>query len=65
MKFIQCQNCDRKLLKIGKFDMLSIKCPRCKTINHLSVENAKPEVHEAPTHNGETCGSTNETTQTT
>lgn len=64
MKFIQCQNCDRKLLKIGKFDELSIKCPRCKTINHLSVTNAKPEVHETPEYNGETCGSNQANSQT-
>lgn len=63
MKFIQCQNCDRKLLKIGKFDELSIKCPRCKTINHLSVTNAKPEVHETPT-SGVNHGSNHANTQT-
>ena len=40
MHFISCQECGKKLLKIGNFDKLSIKCSRCKTINHLSVENA-------------------------
>ncbi|MFB2538797.1 Com family DNA-binding transcriptional regulator [Acinetobacter sp. c3-l95] len=47
MKFILCQNCSKKLLKIGHFDNLSIKCPRCKILNHLSVMNALPEAQEA------------------
>lgn len=50
MRFICCQNCNKKLLKIGQYDELAIKCPRCKTINHLSVQNAANagnEAHEA------------------
>ncbi|MBS9780658.1 MAG: Com family DNA-binding transcriptional regulator [Moraxellaceae bacterium] len=49
MIFIHCQNCNRKLLKVGKFDQLSIKCQRCKALNHLSVENALSENHEFQT----------------
>ncbi|WP_201510446.1 Com family DNA-binding transcriptional regulator [Psychrobacter aquaticus] len=56
MKFLNCQNCTKKLLKIGKFDHLSIKCPRCKTINYLSVQNATPEDHESQTKEGSTRG---------
>lgn len=47
MKFISCQECGKNLLKIGNFDKLSVKCSRCKTINHLSVENATIEDHES------------------
>ena len=50
MRFILCTNCNKKLLKIGNFDKLSIKCARCKTINaysepypqNLSVQNTEP-----------------------
>lgn len=56
MKFISCQECGKKLLKIGSFDKLSIKCSRCKTINHLSVQNAanfsRTEDHESQTKEG-------------
>lgn len=54
MKYLNCQNCTKKLLKIGKFDQLSIKCSRCKTINYLSVQNAIPEDHESQIKEGYT-----------
>lgn len=67
MKFITCQNCGKKLLKIGAFDSLSIKCPRCKTLNHLSVMNAANfgiiEAHEAHTTQGIPRGTFKEQTQ--
>ncbi|WP_083932674.1 Com family DNA-binding transcriptional regulator [Psychrobacter lutiphocae] len=47
MNFLNCNSCGKKLLKIRTFDELSIKCPRCKTLNYLSVKNAKPEDHES------------------
>lgn len=57
MKFISCQNCYRKLLKIGVFDELSVKCPRCKNINHImSVTNAPSEDHESQTSKDNTRG---------
>jgi phage FluMu protein Com len=54
---IRCVACSRKLAE-GQFIRLAIKCPRCKTLNHLnaeSTESAKsvrniPERHGAPTH---------------
>lgn len=63
MKFLTCQNCNKKLLKIGTFYSLSIKCPRCKTLNHLSVMNAAIlgktlEVHETHLTNGDPRGHT-------
>ena len=46
MRFILCTNCSKKLLKIGNFDKMSIKCGRCKTVNayneNLSVQNTEP-----------------------
>lgn len=50
MKNIYCgnANCHKKLLEIGAFDRLSVKCPRCKQITTLSVMNALPERHERP-----------------
>lgn len=59
MNFIRCQNttCRKNLLKIGHFDELSIKCSRCKTLNHLSVKNAPREDQESQT-SGNTRGST-------
>lgn len=49
MNFIRCQNenCRKNLLKIGHFDELSIKCSRCKTLNHLSIKNAPREDQES------------------
>ncbi len=60
MKFITCQNCGKKLLKIGQFDSLSIKCSRCKTLNHLSVKNALQEAHEAQINQGNPRGTSQE-----
>ena len=58
MKFLTCQNCTKKLLKIGNFDYLSIKCSRCKTLNYLSVQNATSEDHESQTKQGQPRGHT-------
>ena len=44
MKQVNCRSCGRLLAKIGNFNDLEIKCPRCKAFNVLSVENASPEV---------------------
>ncbi|WP_230660414.1 Com family DNA-binding transcriptional regulator [Psychrobacter sp. I-STPA10] len=60
MKFIKCQNCGKKLLKIGVFDNLSIKCSRCKIINTMSVKHAANpstiEAHEALIQKGQPRG---------
>ncbi|WP_199508632.1 MULTISPECIES: Com family DNA-binding transcriptional regulator [unclassified Psychrobacter] len=58
MKFISCQECNKKLLKIGNFDRLSIKCPRCKTLNHLSAVSATSEDRESQTKQGQPRGHT-------
>lgn len=58
MKFLTCQNCTKKLLKIGNFDCLSIKCPRCKTLNYLSALSAIPEDHESQIKQGQPRGHT-------
>lgn len=46
MQIIKCRSCDRILAKIGYFNEIEIKCPRCKTINHLSVVNAPLDCRE-------------------
>lgn len=44
MKQVNCRSCGRLLAKIGSFNDLEIKCPRCKAFNVLSVKNALLEV---------------------
>ncbi|MEC7119624.1 MAG: Com family DNA-binding transcriptional regulator [Pseudomonadota bacterium] len=39
---IRCTSCCRKLAEAESFTLLSIKCPRCGLINHLSAESIKP-----------------------
>lgn len=63
MKFVLCQNCNKKLLKIGRYDYLSIKCHRCKTVNFLSVENAKPETLEVQNLQGVSYGNQDKSLQ--
>ncbi|MFW1857901.1 Com family DNA-binding transcriptional regulator [Acinetobacter defluvii] len=43
---VKCRSCDRLLCKIGRFDAIEIKCPRCKTLNFVSVQNALPDCPE-------------------
>lgn len=40
MNLIKCKSCGRLLAK-GEYRTLEIKCPRCKTLNIMSIENAK------------------------
>lgn len=64
MKFISCQSCNKKLLKIGHFDNLQVKCPRCKAMNNYqNATSVQSEVHETPT-NGVNHGSNQTNTQT-
>ena len=58
MQFISCQECGKKLLKIGNFDRLSIKCPRCKTLNHMSAVSATSEDRESQITEGKSRGHT-------
>ncbi|MGY8903703.1 MAG: Com family DNA-binding transcriptional regulator [Burkholderiales bacterium] len=42
MNEIRCGACARKLGE-GQFTLLSIKCPRCGTLNHLRAMSPLPE----------------------
>ncbi|MDH1211142.1 Com family DNA-binding transcriptional regulator [Pseudomonas chengduensis] len=39
VKDLRCGGCHRLLAKVGQFDVLQIKCPRCRAINHLRAES--------------------------
>nr|WP_236200235.1 Com family DNA-binding transcriptional regulator [Pseudomonas pseudonitroreducens] len=39
MKEIRCGGCNRLLARAGLFDQIQIKCPRCRTLNHLKAES--------------------------
>ncbi|WP_081401338.1 Com family DNA-binding transcriptional regulator [Acinetobacter seifertii] len=44
MQNINCRHCFKLLARIGHFDSLEIKCPRCKTLNiYMSTPSALPE----------------------
>ncbi|MDH1070215.1 Com family DNA-binding transcriptional regulator [Acinetobacter johnsonii] len=44
MQNLKCQCCFKLLAKVGAFDALEIKCPRCKTLNTFqSTLSALPE----------------------
>jgi phage FluMu protein Com len=42
MQEIRCGTCNRKL-GAGEYRRLSIKCPRCGTLNQLRAESPEPE----------------------
>ncbi len=44
---IKCSQCNRKLAEATQVAYLSIKCPRCKTINTLRATSSQ---HECPEH---------------
>ncbi|MCP1290753.1 Com family DNA-binding transcriptional regulator [Chromobacterium sp. S0633] len=44
---IRCGQCGRKLAS-GRFFELTIKCPRCRAMNHLKAESLTPERQGAP-----------------
>ncbi|TDK65964.1 Com family DNA-binding transcriptional regulator [Sapientia aquatica] len=49
MQEIRCGNCHRKLGE-GIYIQLSIKCPRCKTMNtynHIGAKSTPPACHRA------------------
>nr|WP_082394186.1 Com family DNA-binding transcriptional regulator [Stenotrophomonas acidaminiphila] len=35
----RCGGCRRLLAKIGRYDEIQIKCPRCGTFNHMKAES--------------------------
>ncbi|MGE8356399.1 MAG: Com family DNA-binding transcriptional regulator [Microvirgula sp.] len=44
---IRCGHCGRKLAE-GRYIHLTIKCPRCRAINHLKAESLTLERPRAP-----------------
>lgn len=53
MENLKCRCCFKLLAKIGMFDQIEIKCPRCKTINDFqSTLSALPERLERPINPG-------------
>ncbi|WP_083844247.1 Com family DNA-binding transcriptional regulator [Pseudogulbenkiania sp. NH8B] len=61
---IRCGHCARKLAE-GRYIELSIKCPRCGTINHLRAASPSParpraseskDAHAWPTNHNTTHG---------
>jgi len=47
MQEIRCGNCNRLLAK-GEALNLSIKCPKCGTLNHVRAASPKREGRRAP-----------------
>ncbi|MBR7777370.1 Com family DNA-binding transcriptional regulator [Undibacterium sp. BYS50W] len=46
MQDIRCGTCSRKLGE-GEYITLTIKCPRCKTMNNLRATSSTTECHRA------------------
>ncbi|MFI8609520.1 Com family DNA-binding transcriptional regulator [Pseudomonas sp. NPDC077649] len=49
VKDLRCGGCHRLLAKVGRFDVLQIKCPRCRAINNVKAES----LPTAPTSAGQ------------
>ncbi|WP_072242817.1 MULTISPECIES: Com family DNA-binding transcriptional regulator [Gulbenkiania] len=48
MQDIRCGHCQRKLAE-GRYIEITIKCPRCGTMNSLRAASPTPERRRAPT----------------
>ncbi|MFP0199071.1 Com family DNA-binding transcriptional regulator [Pseudomonas sp. PHC1] len=48
MQDIRCGHCCRKLAAASGFTELQIKCPRCRTLNHLKATSFPPACREHP-----------------
>ncbi|MFJ2986602.1 Com family DNA-binding transcriptional regulator [Collimonas sp. NPDC087041] len=46
MQEIRCGNCSKKLGE-GEYITLAIKCPRCRTVNHLRTTRSTSASHRA------------------
>lgn len=57
MQDIRCGECHRKLAAIGDFSELQIKCPRCRTLNHLKAPSLPSECPEHLPNSKQTCPS--------
>ncbi|MBA5982561.1 Com family DNA-binding transcriptional regulator [Pseudomonas sp. MD195_PC81_125] len=63
MQDIRCGHCCRKLAAASGFTELQIKCPRCRTLNHLKapslpqacLEHPEQRVPECPNPPLEAC----------
>ncbi|MCV4272280.1 Com family DNA-binding transcriptional regulator [Pseudomonas capsici] len=55
MQEIRCGHCSRKLAAARGFIELQIKCPRCRTLNHLKAESLLTPPLSAPSHQEATC----------
>ncbi|MBK1683379.1 Com family DNA-binding transcriptional regulator [Rhodoferax fermentans] len=51
MQEVRCGACG-KLLAIGDYKRLQIKCPRCRVLNDLRAESLQPERLRASSKNG-------------
>ncbi|MEB2854096.1 Com family DNA-binding transcriptional regulator [Pseudomonas atacamensis] len=48
MQDLRCGHCCRKLAAASGFTELQIKCPRCRTLNHLKAPSLPPACREHP-----------------
>ncbi|OXS19881.1 Com family DNA-binding transcriptional regulator [Pseudomonas fluorescens] len=55
MQEIRCGHCGRKLAAVREFTELQIKCPRCRTLNHLKAESLLIPPSSAPSLQEATC----------
>ncbi|TBV10272.1 zinc finger domain-containing protein [Stutzerimonas kirkiae] len=52
---IRCGNCRRKLAAASGITELQIKCPRCRTLNHLKAESLLLPPTSATSHQEPPC----------
>lgn len=57
---IRCGQCGRKLGE-GIYTVLSIKCPRCRVLNHLWAPSQSPRASERPTFRKDANGTHHQT----
>ncbi|MCP1457010.1 Com family DNA-binding transcriptional regulator [Pseudomonas kilonensis] len=57
MQEIRCGECHRKLANVRSFIDLQIKCPRCRTLNHLKAPSLLSECPEHLPKKEQTCPS--------
>ncbi|WP_236213041.1 Com family DNA-binding transcriptional regulator [Metapseudomonas otitidis] len=55
MQDIRCGHCGRKLAAASGFNEIQIKCPRCRTLNHLKAESLLQQPSSAPSHQEAPC----------
>ncbi|MBU0809602.1 MAG: Com family DNA-binding transcriptional regulator [Gammaproteobacteria bacterium] len=52
---IRCGGCSRLLARVSGSYTLQIKCPRCRTLNHLKAESLLTPPLSAPSHQEASC----------